>query len=492
MSRYHWLFVLFKLYPTLVYLPFCARSLCTSHHTFQRFSAWSPDLTRFVYPDFCFWNLFSVLIWPVVFGLCFGYRLWLTDYPSALLLWLDWFLVLTHCLWPHLWSWLPLLLLFAGRMTLCTDIHIVFRYSALPWSSPLRPVFVTFWLKKIKTVIFIWLFAFGSSSASSDTTIWPDMDPAAPKPNFTRKAIRLRGQQIARQAADLRQLSQCSENMNAWLNQMAEVMSAQQATPPPIPSPAQVSAASFQHAPEPRLPPPERYAGKPGLCRSFLATFSVVFGLQPSTFPVERSRVACVITLLSVSACEWGTTVWEADEPECYNFTLFAACMKNVFDRSASGPEAAKHSPGSTLSFWIFKWIMHTGSYSGLDSGRANRGFSEGLGRSHSRPPCHVRDPDVTRGAYRLGHPRWFSSDRAQRTFGSSSASSDTDCLSYLSLLPLCPKHPLLAAILRQQQIEKIIKNKYKNHNKAILYANIFIEVHWLKFLSNNHPSSTL
>ena len=53
------------------------------------------------------------------------------------------------------------------------------------------------------------------------------------------------------------------------------------------------------------------------------------------------------------------------------------------------------------------------------------------------------------------------------------------------SPLRLCPKRPLLTAILRQQQIEKIMNNKYNN---TILYANIFIEVHWLKFLSNNQP----
>ena len=38
------------------------------------------------------------------------------------------------------------------------------------------------------------------------------------------------------------------------------------------------------------------------------------------------------------------------------------------------------------------------------------------------------------------------------------------------SPLPPCPKRPLLAAILRQQQVEKIIKNGYNN---TILSTNV-------------------
>ena len=38
--------------------------------------------------------------------------------------------------------------------------------------------------------------------------------------------------------------------------------------------------------------------------------------------------------------------------------------------------------------------------------------------------------------------------------------------------LPYCsPKPPLLAAILRQQHVEKIIKNKYNNRNNPMLYC---------------------
>ena len=54
----------------------------------------------------------------------------------------------------------------------------------------------------------------------------------------------------------------------------------------------------------------------------------------------------------------------------------------------------------------------------------------------------------------------------------------------------ILPKVFLLAAILRQQQVETFIK-KSNNHNITMLYTNIFIEVYWLKFLSNTQPPST-
>ena len=47
--------------------------------------------------------------------------------------------------------------------------------------------------------------------------------------------------------------------------------------------------------------------------------------------------------------------------------------------------------------------------------------------------------------------------------------------------LPLCLKLTLLAAILRQQKAEKIMKNKYNN---TMLFTNIFINVHWFKFFA--------
>ncbi len=93
---------------------------------------------------------------------------------------------------------------------------------------------------------------------------------------------------------------------------------------------------------EPRLPPPAFYSGETQLCRSFLAKCSLYISLQPSSFPTEESKVAFIITLLSGWAASWGTTLWEQRLPCCASFRSFSEELKKVFDRAASGREAAR------------------------------------------------------------------------------------------------------------------------------------------------------
>ncbi len=107
--------------------------------------------------------------------------------------------------------------------------------------------------------------------------------------------------------------------------------------PPTVPSVDYLSRRA-----EPRLPPPAVYSGEPLLCRSFLATCSLHITLQPSSFPTEDSKVAFVITLLTGRAALWGTTVWEQKHHCCSSFQSFSEELKKVFDRAASGREAAR------------------------------------------------------------------------------------------------------------------------------------------------------
>lgn len=137
-----------------------------------------------------------------------------------------------------------------------------------------------------------------------------------------------------------RSLEAMTTSLNNMSAQLQQIQLAQVPQPPP-PAPPQ---RDQPHLPvrEPRLPPPESYAGEPGTCRSFLSQCSLVFELQPSTFPTDRSRIAYVITLLTDRAREWGTAVWDAASPVCLSYAAFTEEMRKVFDRSVHGREAAR------------------------------------------------------------------------------------------------------------------------------------------------------
>ena len=92
---------------------------------------------------------------------------------------------------------------------------------------------------------------------------------------------------------------------------------------------------------EPHLPMPNRYFDDPGSCHSFLSQCSLVFELQPSSFPSDRSRIADIITLTSRRALAWASAVWEQQTPLCFNLQQFPQELK-VFYRSVLGREAAR------------------------------------------------------------------------------------------------------------------------------------------------------
>ena len=93
---------------------------------------------------------------------------------------------------------------------------------------------------------------------------------------------------------------------------------------------------------EPRLPPPERYDGNSRTCRAFLSQCSLVFELQPSSFPSDHSKIAYLITRLSGKALAWATAVWVQQPAVCFSLEEFRAEVKKVFDSPLSGREAAR------------------------------------------------------------------------------------------------------------------------------------------------------
>lgn len=127
--------------------------------------------------------------------------------------------------------------------------------------------------------------------------------------------------------------------LTAQVQQLATGTVREASAPAPEVSPAPVVTS---RPVEPRLPPPTAYDGEPHLCRSFLSKCSLYITLQPSLFPTEQSKVAFAITLLSGRAALWGTTAWEQKLPCCSTFELFSKELRKVFDRAASGREAAR------------------------------------------------------------------------------------------------------------------------------------------------------
>ena len=155
------------------------------------------------------------------------------------------------------------------------------------------------------------------------------------------------------QQQQLLAVMQCVQTMT---HQMVTLSTAVQAAHPspaswstsaPAPAPTDRGSAlpplaSSPGIHEPRLPPPERYDGSPGECRSFLTQCQLIFNLQPSTFPTDAARVAYIITQLkSQEAKKGGTAAWSADLPCIQSSHRFMQEMHRVFDRST-----AEHNAG--------------------------------------------------------------------------------------------------------------------------------------------------
>ena len=150
------------------------------------------------------------------------------------------------------------------------------------------------------------------------------MEPADP----IQEANRLQGVRLGQQAGEITALHKGMDSIHSNMQHILELLTPQMAAPPVIPPPPGLAPRPTTG---PRLPAPESYKGNPRSCRSFLSTCLLVFKLQPSSFPTERSRVAYVITLLSGRAREWATAVWDTNAPECQTFSQFSQAMRGVF-----------------------------------------------------------------------------------------------------------------------------------------------------------------
>uniref|UniRef100_A0AAQ5X026 DUF4939 domain-containing protein n=1 Tax=Amphiprion ocellaris TaxID=80972 RepID=A0AAQ5X026_AMPOC len=139
----------------------------------------------------------------------------------------------------------------------------------------------------------------------------------------------------------LRSLSTSSSTMYRQLASLTEKLN--QISSQVAPAASVLNAAPVR---EPHAPTPERYNGDFGVCQAFLTQVSLVFELQPHSYPTDRSRIAYLIGLLTGDARDWGTAVWKRQGPLCNSYSAFVEEMP---------PESFQWTPEADRAFQELK-----------------------------------------------------------------------------------------------------------------------------------------
>ncbi len=158
------------------------------------------------------------------------------------------------------------------------------------------------------------------------------MDPAKETP--IRSAVELQGVMLGRHEEELAAARYAVESLSAQVTELTGLLQNLH--------PVQAAWQQPYHLPEPRINNPPCYSGQPTECRAFLTQCEVIFSLQPTTYAVDRSRIAFVLSLLTGRARDWGVAVWESEASCCERFSDFKEEMIKTFDRSVYGPEASR------------------------------------------------------------------------------------------------------------------------------------------------------
>ncbi|KAK0137910.1 Retrotransposon-derived protein PEG10 [Merluccius polli] len=150
---------------------------------------------------------------------------------------------------------------------------------------------------------------------------------------------------ISHQQAQLGQHDQALQEITSSLRELSLTITSQPPVTPEQPAPVPSHSASPW---KPFIPAPERYDGDLGLCRSFLLQCSLVFELQPQTYPTDKARIA----------------VWERGSAVCSEYSTFTEEMRRVFDHPVRGREASqrlillRQGSRSVASFIVEFWTL--------------------------------------------------------------------------------------------------------------------------------------
>jgi len=129
--------------------------------------------------------------------------------------------------------------------------------------------------------------------------------------------------------------------LTTWMMEIRDQMNlpSRPESQPPVPTPAVSASVPVK---EPWVPPPDRYEGDFGLCRSFLLQCDLVFSQQPLSYSTEQSRIAYLMGLLRGNALAWAAFLWEKRSPVTTTYAAFSAEMRRVFGHPVRGQDASE------------------------------------------------------------------------------------------------------------------------------------------------------
>uniref|UniRef100_A0A3B3CH31 CCHC-type domain-containing protein n=1 Tax=Oryzias melastigma TaxID=30732 RepID=A0A3B3CH31_ORYME len=93
----------------------------------------------------------------------------------------------------------------------------------------------------------------------------------------------------------------------------------------------------------PRLSLPDKFNGRPELCRGFLMQCDLYLRQQPHLYSTEEAKVSFLCSLLTGEALEWMSAMWAGGAIPFDSYAAFTQQLREVFHHSADGKDPGDH-----------------------------------------------------------------------------------------------------------------------------------------------------
>lgn len=76
---------------------------------------------------------------------------------------------------------------------------------------------------------------------------------------------------------------------------------------------------------------PNPFSGEAHECKGFLLQCELIFEMQHTRYPTDRSKIASVISLLTRKALRWAVSIWHQNGPFLNSYRTFSEYFQEVF-----------------------------------------------------------------------------------------------------------------------------------------------------------------